>query len=146
MDLSFEEKSVWGSLLAIGLSSWLFFPAAFAHVNAGAEPAGLLGRVVFVVGVLIAVEVVYHTIIGASSRAHESDERDALISLRADRNAGFVLGFTLFWIIGLIMFRSMRPDLSPPEAFMIAIYILLALTVSEAAKLVSQIWYYRAGV
>ena len=33
-----------------------------------------------------------------------------------------------------------------PSAMEIAVYILLALTASEIAKLLSQLWYYRVGV
>ncbi len=88
MDLSFSEKSVWGSLLGIGVASYLFFPAAIAHIGVGGQPIGLLGDVIFIAGVLIAVEVVYHTLVAVSSDSTDSDERDMLISLKADQILG----------------------------------------------------------
>jgi len=146
MDLSFSEKSVWGSLLGIAIASYLFFPDAINHINEGGQPIGLFGNVIFIVGVLIAVEVVYHTLVGASSDSTGSDERDALISLKADRNAGYALGFGAFWIVGLVMFADLRADTNALETSMVAIYLLLALTASEVVKLTSQLWYYRTGV
>lgn len=146
MDASFSEKSVWGSLLGIAIASYLFFPDAIAHINGGGQLTGLFGNVLFIVGVLIAVEIVFHTIAGASSDSTERDERDALISLKADRNAGYALGFGAVWIVGLALFGSMHADTSIPETPMVAIYLLLALTASEGIKLVSQLWYYRNSV
>ena len=35
---------------------------------------------------------------------------------------------------------------SGPNALLIAVYIIAALTASEVVKLVCQIWLYRAGV
>jgi len=146
MDLSFSEKSAWGSLLGIAVASYLFFPGAIAHINEGGEPIGLIGRVIFIIGVLIAVEVVYHTLVAASSDSTESDERDALISLKADRNAGYALGFGAVWIVGLVMLRGTVADTNLPGTQMVAMYILLALTASEAVKLMSQLWYYRTSI
>jgi len=36
MDLLFQEKSAWGSLLAVAIASWLFFPMAVAFKIAAA--------------------------------------------------------------------------------------------------------------
>ena len=146
MDLSFEEKSAWGSLLAIVIASWLFFPMAVAHVAAGGELIDLTSRVVFVIGVIIVIEIVYHAVTAAKSRNNDTDERDAQISLKAERVAGYVLAFGVVWIAGLIMIRSSVPGApAVPSSIMVSIYLLLALTVSEATKLLSQIWFYRAA-
>lgn len=93
------------------------------------------------------VEVVYHTIIAAVSPndAGKTDERDRIISLRAERNAGFVLGFGLFWLVGWIVAQSILGSYAVPQPLEIAVFILLAVTGSEVTKLVSQIWQYRVG-
>lgn len=144
MDLSFEEKSAWGSLLAILVAAWLFFPMAMAHIAAGGEPVDLTFRITFVIGVIIAIEIVYHAVTSATAGERGTDERDAMISLKADRVAGYVLGFGVVWIAGLIMIRSSIPGAPPvPSSVMVSIYLLLAITASEASKLVSQIWIYR---
>jgi hypothetical protein len=145
MNLSFEEKSAWGSLLAIVVAAWLFFPRAVAHIAAGGELVDLALRVAFVIGVIIAIEVVYHAVAAANAKDRGSDERDAMIGLKADRIAGFVLAFGVVWIAGTIMVRSAAPGTpAVPSSVMVSIYLLLALTASEASKLMSQIWFYRA--
>jgi len=147
MDLSFEEKSAWGSLLGIGIASWLFFPTAIAHIEADGEPVDLIFRALFVVGVIIAIEIVYHIVTTVTSKDRETDERDAMISLKADRYAGYVLAFGVSWIIGLIILRSTVPYVPLEQSgILVAIYLLLAMTVSEAAKFIAQLWFYRVGI
>lgn len=145
MDWSFEEKSAWGSLIAVALSAWLFFPVALPHLAAGGALAELAGRAIFVVVVIIAVEIFYHSLVGVASRSADSDERDALISMQADKWSGYVLAFGVCWIIGLIVVRDLVAHLEPPSGALISVYLLLALTVSEASKILLQIWYYRTG-
>lgn len=146
MDLSFEEKSAWGSLVAIGIASWLFFPMAIAHIAAGGEPVDLIFRVFFVIGVIIAVEVVYHALTAVTAKHRETDERDAMILLKANSFSGYVLGFGVVWIVGLIMIRSTVSEAETvPSSVMVSIYLLLAITASEASKFISQIWLYRTG-
>ncbi|HNP64903.1 MAG TPA: hypothetical protein PKH39_13285 [Woeseiaceae bacterium] len=146
MDWSFEEKSAWGSLLAVVISSWLFFPVALTHLAAGGELRELAGRAILVVFVIVVVEIVYHSIFAIASRNTGSDERDVLISMKADKWSGYVLAFGVCWIIGLIVVRDVLPGSPPPSSVLIAIYLLLALTVSEASKILLQIWYYRTGI
>lgn len=146
MDLSFEEKSAWGSLLAIGVASWLFFPDAIQHLSAGGDFSELMRKVVFVIGVIIVIEIVYHSIAASSSNEHDADERDRHISLRADRNAGCVLAVGVVIIVAQITLSSLTPRAPQLGSIdLVAVYLLLALTASEASKLLWQIWYYRTG-
>jgi hypothetical protein len=150
MDMSFQEKSAWGLLLGIVLVSVFYFPAALNIVEAAPEDAvGAAPLIaISVVGViaLVVIEIVYHAFVASLSRDTDSDERDALIDLKAERNGGFALGIGLFWLVGHIVARSVLQPLGVPGAMEIVIYILLALTVSEIVKLMSQLWYYRVGV
>ena len=43
------------------------------------------------------------------------------------------------------MFQSALKAYPVPDPLTIAVYILLAITVSEVVKLAFQIWYYRVG-
>lgn len=145
MDLSFEEKSAWGSLLSISVASWLFFPVAIAHIQAGGEPVDLLFRALFVVGVVIAIEVVFHSAT-TMPKDREADERDAMIGLKADRYAGYVLAIGVALIIGQIVLRDAVPYAPQQQPIvLVAIYLMLAMTVSEASKPIAQIWFYRVG-
>jgi hypothetical protein len=145
MDMSFEEKSAWGSLLALAVASWLFFPMAISHIAAGGEPVDLIFRVFFVIGVIIVIEIVYHAVAAMSARNRESDERDAMINMKADRIAGYVLGFGVVWIAGTAFIQNAVPWApAAPSSTMMSIYLFLALTVSEASKCLLQIWFYRS--
>ena len=148
--MSFQEKSAWGLLIGLVAVSVFYFPAAFSVVET-IESAGsgvpLIALIIAGTIALVVIEVVYHTVIAAWSPkdAGVSDERDRLIDLKSERNAGFVLGFSLFWLIGWILAQSVFEAYPVPQPLAIAVYIMLAITVSEVAKLGSQIWYYRIG-
>ena len=142
MGMSFQEKSAWGSLIAMGVFAYWFFPAAFDVADSSNDPSDLfLLSIGGIVGLII-IEVVYQSIIAATGSA-ESDERDALINLRAERNFGWVLTIGLFSLIGRIVVVTAVAVPEPMGGMLIAVWILFTLTVSEFAKLASQIWYYR---
>ncbi len=150
MDMSFQEKSAWGLLLGIVLVSVFYFPAALSIVAAAPDgtPSAASLIAISVVGViaLVVIEIVYHAFVASLSRDTDSDERDALIDLKAERNGGLALGIGLFWLVGHIVAQSVVEAYAVPGAMEIVIYILLALTASEIVKLMSQLWYYRVGV
>ncbi len=149
MDMSFREKSAWGLLLGIVVVSAFYFPAAFEIVAAAPEgpPQAMPLIAISVAGViaLVVIEIVYHAFVASLSREVGTDERDALIDLKAERNGGFALGLGLFWLVGFIVIQTVVQAYAVPGAMEIAVYILLALTASEVVKLASQLWYYRVG-
>jgi len=148
MDISYQEKSAWGLLFGVIAVSAFYFPAAFAVIDTVGAVTPLIGLIVAGIVALVVIEVIYHTVIAAWSpkKADQRDERDKLIELKAERNGGFALGFGLFWLVGWIIAQSAVKAYPVPEPLSIAVFILLAIMVSEAAKLASQIWYYRTGV
>jgi len=148
MDFSFQEKSTWGLLIGLSIVSIYFFPTAFEIVESGDGARSLIGLLVGGVIVLVLIEIAYHTLIAVWSpkQADQRDERDKLIDLIAERNAGFVLGFALFSLVGFIVLQSEIQAYPVPSPLGIAVWIMLAITVSEISKLASQIWYYRIGV
>ena len=150
MDMSFQEKSAWGLLLGIVLVSVVYFPAAFRIVESIPDGTSSTGELITIsaggVIALVVIEIVYHACVSSLSRETDSDERDALINLKAERNGGFALGFGLFWLVGHIVLGSVPAIDSAPNAMETAVFILLALTASEIVKLLSQLWYYRLGV
>ena len=145
MDMTFQEKSAWGLLIGIGLVSLFYFPAAFDIADSAPHPAALV--VISIAGViaLVVIEATYHAVIAVSSGSDGSmDERDALIDMRSERSASYVLGIGLFWLVGHIIATHLMAEKEPVGALTIAVWILFAITVSEVAKLILQIWYYRA--
>jgi len=106
----------------------------------------ILPRLIFVIGVIIVIEIVYHSIIAARSGVESSDERDKEFNLKADRLSGYVLAIGIVLITGHILIRSAIAGAPPvPSSLLVSVYLMLALTVSEASKLVTQIWYYRVN-
>ena len=145
MNMTFKEKSAWGSLVALALISYWYFPRAFAAATHAADPGRLVGISIGCIIALIIIEAIYQSVIAAADGG-ASDERDALINLKAERIAGYVLGIALFSLVGRIIAVEALDAFGAAEtitALTIAVWILLSLTVSEVAKLVSQIAYYR---
>ncbi|MGI9248641.1 MAG: hypothetical protein ACR2QI_06470 [Woeseiaceae bacterium] len=140
--MSFQEKSAWGSLIGIGLVAYWFFPTAFDVAGSSNDPADLLVLSIGCIVGLIIIEAVYHSMV-VNKGPVDSDERDALINLRAERNSGWVLAIGLFWLVGHIVAASAVDSSEPMGAMLVAVWILFTLTVSEFAKLASQVWYYR---
>ena len=146
MDLSFQEKSAWGLLVGIVVVSAFYFPVAFEVVATVAHPAPLIAVSAVGVVAIVIIETVYHVVIAAAARGGtDPDERDRLIDLKAERNSGFVLGVGLFTLVGWIFVQSALGAEFVMQPLTIAVWILLALTVSEVAKLGWQLWYYRTG-
>ena len=142
MNMTFKEKSAWGSLAALALISYWFFPEAFNAATHASDPARLFGISVGCIVALIIIEAIYQSIIAAADGG-ASDERDALINLKAERIAGYVLGIALFTLVGRIIAIEAFMAGEAMTSLAIAVWILFALTVSEVAKLISQIAYYR---
>ena len=143
MNMTFKEKSAWGSLAALALISYWFFPAAFTAAGDASDPARLVGISIGCIVALIIIEAIYQSII-AEAGGGTGDERDALINLKAERIASYVLGIALFTLVGHIIAVEVFEVAETMTALTIAVWILFTLTVSEFAKLASQIWYYRA--
>ena len=59
--------------------------------------------------------------------------------------ASIIGGIGLFTLVGHILVTTTVPELATMSSLEIAVWILLALTVSELSKVLWQIWYYRAG-
>lgn len=150
-DLSFQEKSVWGSLAAVAACSLYYFANVFAMYSDGGtvDPgrAGALGISLLVA--LIVIEIVYHAVLAATSDSTESDERDRWIETRASRNAYFAIGVGVFVLVvhllaGAMLESARYEELVAP--FAVANFLLLAMVLAELVKYVSQIVYYRSGV
>lgn len=141
--MSFEEKSAWGSLIGLLLVSAWYFPKAMVVAVAATSSAPLAKISVIWIVVMIAILVVYHGVIALWG--YDTDERDRLIELKAERVAGHVLSGSLLFVVGVIMvklFESVAGDVQP---LLVTVWILAAMTLAEASKYIAQIAYYRVG-
>ena len=145
MDMTFQEKSAWGLLVGIGLVSYFYFPAAFDIADSAPNPGALFGISIAGIIALVVIEAIYYAVIaGASGSDGSMDERDVMIDMRSERNASYVLGIGLFSLVGHIIATHSLAGEEVIGGLTIAVWILFALTASEVAKLIFQIWYYRA--
>ena len=145
--MTFPEKSAWGLLTGLLGISWFYFPAAFAVASRPEAAVGLVVLIAVAVVFLVIFEVIYHTVIAVSAprEANLRDERDRVIDLRAERNASFALGASLFILIWHVLANAAQDVDRTPGALTIVVWIMLAITASEVVKLASQIWAYRFG-
>ncbi len=139
INLSFEERSVWIQLASLG--AILIGYGDIAGLMLLAEVIHIVPYVpVFAVAVvlLIVLMIVGHAVTAATSRPEGRDERDKLIVWRAESNAGWVLGVGVFAALAGLIFSI--------NNLWIAHVWLPSMFLSEIAKLVLQIIYYRQGM
>ncbi|MGY6630095.1 MAG: hypothetical protein ACXIUL_03715 [Wenzhouxiangella sp.] len=146
-NLSFQEKSTWGTLFALLVIGTLYSRAAWQlwqHEALVSEAVFglLLGYTVLLVVVLVG----YHVLISVLSSREDDDERDRLIEWRSGNIGGLVLGFGVFTVIGHILVGGWRGDplfLSPVA---IANVLLLVMLVASVAEMTLKLYYYRRGI
>lgn len=139
--MSFEEKSAWGSLLGLTLVGGWYFPKAILIANTSPSSAPLIAISVIWIIAMVVILAVYHGVIAIWG--YDTDERDRLIELKAERVAAHVLSVTLLGIVGHVMFNLMRPDVEGIQPLAIVVWVLLAMAFAEAVKYIAQIVYYR---
>ena len=144
MDLSYQEKSILGSLLAMVVVYSIYFAATLRNI--GREDLGL-GRLMLTVIAIVVIEIVYHIALAIEGGVERKDERDILIECKAYRNAYLMLAtgaglvITYFIVAGLA--GATRIPLTP---FLAVNVMLLFMVVAELTKSLTQLFYYRRGV
>lgn len=137
--MSFEEKSVWVQLIgmAVVLGSYLVLAARMISNGVSALPAFVPLFAVTIV-LMIAVLAAGHIVIAIASRPEGRDERDRLISWRAEGNSSWLLGAgVILAITGLVW---------SIDNVWIAHFLLLSMFISELARYILQLVYYRRGL
>ncbi len=123
MNLSYQEKSIWASLIA----TFLVYGRYFAMGARGSLPATVVA--------LVVIEIVFQIAISVASRPVPKDERDNLIAVKAYRSAYLVL------VCGVLTICLISDSVVPT-----AKTLFLALVVADTVKSVSRLYYYRRGV
>lgn len=151
MDLSFQEKSIWVSVVTIVVVFAYYFASLFGAPEV-MTPIETVVRFIGAVAILVIIEIVLHVLIAVmdvkGAEAHgEVDERDRLVVNKASRNAYFVLCISVFALIGHFIASEMMnyagPDVTP---IMSANLLLLAIVLAEIVNFSSQLFYYRRGI
>ena len=120
-DITYQEKSIWGQLIATLVVYGRYFISG--------SPGSLAGTIVL----LVIIQIVAQIAIAVANRPEPKDERDRLIDAKAYR-AGYLLLVT-----GTIL--CMNIVVSPTVNA-----LLMALVASEAGKSITQLYYYRRGI
>ena len=151
MDLSFQEKSIAGSLVFTLLLFGYYFSKVFqAFTSDSSEPIMALPFVLIgVVVVLVAIETVYHIAIALRAKSIDEDERDKLIEMKATRISYFVLAAGAFTAIGQatlsVFFGDSVDARLVHNPIMTANIVLFSFILAEITGFALQLYYYRRG-
>lgn len=149
-DLSFNEKSALGTLIAL-----IVLGSLYASTIARLWSKDLLGLpAVFGLGVgftilLVVILIGYHVLIAAFSKPADDDERDRVIAWRAGNIGGVVLGVTVMTVvlnivIGGIIGRGFAYELAISPA-KISIALIAAIWLATVVELTLTLRLYRTG-
>jgi len=149
MDLSYQEKSILGSLLAMVVVYGYYFANVFHHVRQSEFSGGSIGRLIFTVVAIIAIEIIYHIVLAIEEKPGGKDERDILIEGKAYRNAYFLIAVGANLVIAYVIVASLVGDAAPTRIvttpFFLVNLILFFLVLAELMKFLTQLLYYRKG-
>lgn len=138
---SFQEKSVWIQLIAMTLALGAYFILAGRMLASGvhALPAYVgLFAVAVVAMVIIIVAGHVAAAIFARKDGTDPDERDRLITWRAESNSAWILAAGVVIALAAMLFEV-------PTAW-VANGLLAALFLSEIVGFILRIVYYRRGI
>jgi len=139
MNASFEEKSVWLTLMGLSAGFGFYFISAYRMLASGVTAVvAFVPLFAVCVGLLVGVVSVGHIVVAISSRPEGRDERDRLISWRAAHGSS--------WVLGVGVVAAIFGLATPTAPVWIANGLLLALFLSEVVCRVLRLYYYRRGV
>jgi len=140
--MSFREKSAWISLLLyLGIYGFYFSRVAMAVTRGQADGGHFMGLfaesvIAFVVATIV-LTVVAAVTAPKDAEAPE-DEREKLITLRANSNSGYVLATCVILVIGVLFYGA--------DDFLTINLLFFSLVLSEVCKVATQIVLHRRGV
>jgi len=150
MDLSYQEKSILGSLLAMVVVYGYYFAAVLRDAGRPEFDGGSLARLILAVIAIIVIEIVYHIVLALESKPEPKDERDILIECKAYRNAYFLLATGAFLVIACVIMATLAREAAPTRIivtpFITVNLVLLFMVLAELMKFLTQLFYYRQGL
>jgi uncharacterized membrane protein len=137
--LSYQERTLWGSLAAELVVYVPYFVWNLHRANSVAKVAGTIFAI-------IVLQIIVQSIIAAATRHRITDERDKLIQLRGYR-AGYLTWVTLMVFgLGMLWAHSLAGRF-PIHAGFVGLHFLNVffgmLVISDVVKTVAQIVAYR---
>lgn len=136
MDTSFQEKSLWLTLIGLLVAfGWYFakvVPTASVDVT-----APQLGMFIAAVVLLVITQGAGHIVIAIVDRRSDTDERDRLIQLRGTRNGAYVLA------AGVSV--SLCAAVLTEGNFIFTQVLLASWVLAQLVEIGSQLLLYRRG-
>lgn len=149
-DMSFNEKSAWGTLVALLVLGALYFSSILNLWRADSlHLPAVFGLGVGFTILLVATLIAYHIVIAVLSKPEIDDERDRVIAWRAGNIGGLVLGFCVMTVVlqivvGGVIGRGFAFEFANSPA-LISIALITGLWVSTVVELALSGLYYRRG-
>ena len=148
--MSYREKSLLGSLVAILVIYGYYFATVLRNVGQPEFVVAGLGRLFLAVMAIIVIEIAYHIILALQDKPEPTDERDNLIEGKAYRNAYFALSTGAFLVIACVIAAGLAREATPlpivVTLFLMANLVLLFWVLAEVIKFATQLLYYRRAV
>ena len=141
VSLSYQERSLWGSLVA---ELVVYVPYFVLHFH----QQGSVSRVAGVIFAIIVLQIVLQSIIAAVTRHRITDERDKLIQLRGYRAGYLTLASLMVVGLGMLWLHThVNAGEFPVPGRYLAMHFLNVffgmLVISDVVKTVAQIIAYR---
>lgn len=140
-DLTFREKSILGTLVATLAVTAAYAAHAAPLLVEGAALGRFLWPAVPAVIAMIAVQIVYHSLLAATDVEVPADERDAMVDLRATRWAYWTLSAGCLLVL-LALINCTIFDSTLGTALLVHL-LALVLTVADVSKYTAQLIGYR---
>ncbi len=142
MNISFQEKSIWISLIVtLLIFGYYFIQSVIVLKNPLSDSSELIGLFIGTIILTVIIQVVLQIILAITNKKEAvqgKDERDNLIKLKAFRISYFILVIGV-WVTGMSMLILASP-------FIMANVIMFFFILSEVAGFVTQLFYYRRGL
>ncbi len=140
--LSYQERSLWGSLVA---ELVVYLPYFFLNLHRATS----VNKVAGTIFAIIVLQIVIQSVIAAVTRHRIKDERDKLIQLRGYRAGYLTLAGLMVVGLGMLWVHSARGDFPIHEGF-VGLHFLNVffgmLVISDIVKTVAQIVAYRSAL
>lgn len=139
MPPSFEEKSVLIQLVSVALALGAYFVvAASMHASGVNALIPYMPLLVLAIVAIVIINVAGHIVAAITGRPEKRDERDRLITWRAESNSGWILGVGVTAALSAMLFEM--------GDVIVAHVLLVSLFISEIVGFTLQLIYYRRGV
>jgi len=148
MNLTYQERGIWGSLAAMLVIYGYYFATVLRVANDDFDGASA-ARLVFATVGIIVIEAVHHTIFSPKSRVEPRNEQDVLIEGKAYRSAYFLLVAVLFLsMVAMVLSNLFSASAAAKfimRPFITVNLLLLCVVVSEGLKFLMKLFFHQSG-